>query len=111
MLLSCNEDSFELDILIEKRGKKEDRQLGEHFQKIKARGTGILSPDIFKKHKIDIEFKHKSEDINGLQLADLAAYPIARFIIDKKRANPSFDVLKEKIHQIDGNLIGLTTYP
>lgn len=111
MLLECSDEPFELKILIEKRGRKEDQTLAEHFQKIIARGTGLLGAGVFEKNFINIEFKNKKEDINGLQLADLAAYPIARFILDKNRANPAFDIIKEKIHQKDGNLTGLRIYP
>ncbi len=39
----------------------------------------------------------KKENINGLQLADLIAYPIARYIIEPERANPSFEIFKNKI--------------
>ncbi len=48
----------------------------------------------------------KSENINGLQTADLTAYPMARFVIDAKRANPAFDLIKSKIYARDGKILG-----
>lgn len=111
ILMDKFNDQFKLKIFIEKRGRKEDRNLSEHFQRIKSRGTGSLRAKIFSDHIINIDFKHKSEDINGLQLADLAAYPIARYLIDKNRANPAFDILKEKIYQTNSDLSGLMVYP
>jgi len=39
----------------------------------------------------------KKENINGLQIADLVAYPIARKIIDPGKINPAFNVCKNKI--------------
>lgn len=56
-------------------------------------------------------FKNKKENINGLQLADLVAYPIARYVIEPNRANPAFDVLEPKIYRTNGGLDGLRIYP
>ena len=56
-------------------------------------------------------FKNKKENINGLQLADLVAYPIARYVIEPNRANPAFDVLVPKIYRTNGGLDGLRKYP
>ena len=56
-------------------------------------------------------FKEKKEDINGLQIADLFAYPIARFIIDPLRANPAFEILRHKIYQTHEGLACLRVYP
>jgi len=111
ILKEWHDDQFELKIFIEKRGRKEDQQLSEHFQKIKHRGSALIEPLIFSKHIKNISFKFKKEDINGLQLADLAAYPIARYVIDTARANPAFEILKDKIYHKEGNLNGLIIYP
>jgi len=102
---------FELNIFIEKRGRKEDQKLSEHFQRIRSRGTGTISSQILTERIVEIEFRHKGEDINGLQLADLAAYPIARYLIDTERANPAFEVLRDKIFQEGDKLDGLMIYP
>jgi hypothetical protein len=55
--------------------------------------------------------KSKRENINGLQLTDLIAYPIARFVIEPKRANPAFDLIETKIYAKDGEWSGLKIYP
>jgi hypothetical protein len=51
-----------------------------------------------KKFNMRYEFKPKHLNVCGLQLADLVAYPIARYAIDKTRANPAYDVFKNKIY-------------
>ena len=71
----------QLSIVIEKRGKKEDKQLDDHFQKIIAVGTGILTNEQVNQFNLSFTFRNKKENINGLQLADLVAYPIPRNII------------------------------
>jgi hypothetical protein len=106
-----NDSDVELDIIIEKRGRREDKQLSDHFRRIAGRGTGNLSPDEIISVRPRFLFKEKKEDINGLQIADLFAYPIARFIIDPLRANPAFDILRHKIYKTGEDLSGLRVYP
>ena len=99
------------NIVLECRGKKEDKKLDEHFQRLLARGTGYISPDRLKKINSKIHFRDKRKNVTGLQLADLVAYPCARYVINPQRANPSFDVLKSKIYSKGGRRYGLKVYP
>lgn len=101
----------QLEIVIEKRGKKEDKKLEEHFQRLLARGTGFVDAERLKAVRTKIIFRDKKENINGLQLADLVAYPIARHVIEPKRANPAFDVLSSKIYSKNGKRYGLKKFP
>ncbi|MDG2433800.1 DUF3800 domain-containing protein [Flavobacterium sp.] len=100
-----------LEIIIEKRGKKEDKKLEEHFQRLIARGTAYVSAERLVEVALKITFKDKKENINGLQLADLIAYPIARYVIEPKRANPAFEVLEKKIYMKNGRRYGLKIFP
>jgi hypothetical protein len=101
----------QLNIVIEKRGKKEDKQLDEHFQRLMARGTAFISVERLKEVDISIDFIDKKNNINGLQMADLLAYPIARYVMEPKRANPAFDVLESKIYKKNGKRYGLKNFP
>lgn len=101
----------QLVIVIEKRGKKEDRKLAEHFQRLLSRGTTYVSAQRLKEVKTKIVFRDKKENVNGLQLADLVAYPIARYVIDPKRANPAYDILMDKIYNKNGKKYGLKVFP
>lgn len=101
----------ELCIVIEERGKKEDAKLRQHFQKIMAIGTGYVNAKRLQEYKIQIHFRSKKANVNGLQLADLVAYPIARYIIDPKQANPAFDMCCKKIYEKRGQRYGLKVYP
>lgn len=100
-----------LNIIIEKRGKKEDKKLEEHFQRILARGTGYINPQRIQSYNLSIQFKPKQENINGLQLADLIAYPIARYVLEPDRVNPSFDVFERKFYNKKGKRYGLKIFP
>lgn len=100
-----------IDVVIEKRGKMEDRKLEEHFKYIQTKGTEAFSAQQIANCKISIRFKDKKENINGLQLADLIAYPIAKHIIDPTDMNLAYHVLKNKIYMHEGEFIGLKIIP
>ncbi len=100
-----------IDVVIEKRGKKEDRKLEEHFKYIQANGTEAFSAQQIASCKISIRFKDKKENVNGLQLADLIAYPIAKYVIDSTEMNIAFHIFKNKIYKYDGEFIGLKIIP
>jgi hypothetical protein len=105
------EQNNQLEIIIEKRGKKEDKKLEEHFQRLMARGTGFVNAQRLKQYGLSIIFKSKKENINGLQVADLVAYPVARFVIEPDRANPSFEVFQSKFYRKNGRRYGLKIFP
>lgn len=100
-----------LIIGIERRGKKEDKLLNEHFQKIKARGTSYVSSQRLKDLGLQIHFREKKENINGLQLSDLVAYPIITHVMNPQRANPAYDLISPFIYQKNGKLYGLKKFP
>ena len=100
-----------LYLVIEKRGKKEDNQLKKHVETLLQVGTFYVTPERLKGYNIKIEFRDKRQNINGLQISDLIAYPIARYGMDKERANPAFDIIKPKIYSKGGKLYGLKVFP
>ncbi len=101
----------QLKIIIERRGRKEDKKLDDHFQKLCAKGTGFVDANRLKSYNIEITFCDKQDDLTGLQLADLLAYPIARHTMDPNRANPAFDILANKFYTKDNKRYGLKIFP
>jgi len=95
----------ELQIILEKRGYKEDQKLALHLSKIVLNGTLNHPNSISKNVLIDYEFKHKKENIIGLQIADLIAYPIAKFMLNQSINNPAFDIISNKIHLAISNIL------
>ncbi len=51
-------------------------------------------------------FITKQKNENGHQIADLVAYPIARFGLDNKKLNPAFDIIKDKFRSKNGKITG-----
>jgi hypothetical protein len=100
-----------LYIGIERRGAKEDKELKSHFQKVLQVGTYYVQASRMLEYRFSIHFRFKADDVSGLQLSDLVAYPIARHVLDKERANPAFDLLKPKIYRRGEQVFGLKVFP
>jgi hypothetical protein len=100
-----------LDVVLEQRGRKEDRKLREHFQRLTARGTGFVSAARLKDYALEIHFRAKKNNINGLQLADLIAYPCAAYVKAPERPNPAFEIIKPKIYTKNNRQHRFKIYP
>ena len=77
-------------VIVESRGRPEDRDLGFAFDRLAAR----MLP---KRYPLDLRFANKQTNSSGLQIADLVAHPIARHIVKREQPNKAFDIVKEKL--------------
>jgi hypothetical protein len=100
-----------VDIIVEKRGKKEDAALLEYYNKVYSRGTFYIQWPEFNKRITSFDFRWKHKNDIGIQLADLCAYPLVSYIRNPKEPNPAFDILKPKIYQKEGKLYGFKIHP
>jgi len=108
MLHDRGEKGGNLTCIFEKRGDKEDNRLAAEFERIRG------GQNVWGKLPFDAVFAHKQTNMAGLQIADLAAYPIARRFIDPKAANPAYDALEPKCRRsTDGKVwgFGLKLFP
>jgi hypothetical protein len=101
----------EIKIVAEARGKSEDKQLQLSFLNIINQGTSFFDSSRFRKIKFELLFRSKSMNVVGTQLADLVAYPTARWIINPSADNASFLVFKDKFYKRKGQEIGLKIFP
>ena len=96
-------------IIAESRGGREDKELQHEFQQL--RRTGLESygaPDVQDRRPgtvqhlfpSRIDFARKSLAISGLELADLAAYPVARAVMANDWSNPSAAVVITKLRAL-----------
>lgn len=91
-------------IIAESRGKKENQMLQDEFISCKLNGTSCQ--DNFEMIEY-IRFEGKNKNINGLQIADLSAYPIGVNYLYPCRVNPAFEIFKPKIRKSkDGSIEG-----
>lgn len=94
-----------LTFVLEMRGGGEDKKMRQHFQQLLSRGTGRLPPAALAAHAPKLEFRSKRDNLNGHQLADLLAYPIARHLINPLAENLAFEVLRPRLDAHQGLLI------
>ena len=98
-------------ILAESSGRREDDELMLCFLKTVSQGTDYIAADRFKKIEFKLRFVPKNMNIVGMQLADLAAYPIARHVLNPKAENMAYEVLKGKFYRGKGQVYGLKISP
>lgn len=106
-----NSENPKIDVIVEKRGKIEDRTLLNYYNKLHRRGTKWVSKERFQLRLDRFSFKNKKDNIIGLQLADLIAYPIARHVMDPLKPNLAFDVIRPNIFFSKGALLGMKIKP
>jgi hypothetical protein len=96
-----------IHVTIEGRGKKEDALLAKRYNEILYRGTGqIESQRLLLIYDQELEVRLKRDNDCGLQLADLCAYPIARYFMNNNEPNPAYDSIKGKIRRGPKGVIG-----
>jgi hypothetical protein len=80
-------------IIIESRGKKEDNDLSIAFQRIVQK-----NPQFNDLYPLKLILADKKTNSIGLQVADLIAYPIGRFLVNPEQKNLAFKILEEKLY-------------
>lgn len=91
-------------IIVESRGKPEDRDLGFAFDQITSQTNNS--------YPMSIRFANKQTNSSGLQIADLVAYPIARHVLKRDQPNQAFDIVREKLFGFpEYDDAGLMCYP
>jgi hypothetical protein len=91
------------DAMAESRGGKEDLRLKRSFEKLYAEGTDFVAADRFTRSLTSkqLKVKPKSNNIAGLQIADLIAHPSQRYaLLQHKKINDDREVFGDKIAEI-----------
>lgn len=103
-----------LHICLEKRQNRKDSYLKKYYTNFLKYGTNYVSTNEFRICESKLHFRGKNENVNGLQFADLCAYPIARKKLSPDTAQPTFDLFENKFYcnmwgEYKG--FGLKTFP
>ena len=101
----------DITIIVERRGKKEDAKLLNYYNRLRNRGTKWITPERLRSRIGRFEFKYKRDNIIGLQIADLIAYPVTQHILHPERPNRSYDAVKHNIYSDNGVLLGQKIIP
>lgn len=81
-------------LLVECRGKTEDDKLELEFRRICDGGNRVG-----EMRNLDIRFVDKKHNSPGLQVADLAAYPVGRHIIKPDQPNRAYEIIEGKLRR------------
>lgn len=87
------------DVMCESRGGKEDRRLKDSFNRIYREGSEFISSDRFCSalSSCQLKIKPKANNISGLQIADMIAYPSYKRILYQKGQINKLGYFGEKI--------------
>ena len=105
-----NEDAV-IDVIFEKRGKNEDRNLTKFYNGLRVTGTKWVDAERLQSRIGAFTARSKKDNLVGLQIADLIAYPIARKVLNADAPNPAFDIIKPSIYASNGALLGFKVIP
>jgi len=105
------------DVMAESRGGKEDVRLKSSFARLWKDGTEYLAPDYFQKALTSrqLKVKPKTNNISGLQLADLIAHPSRNEILKEQGflgkefslfVREVIKILQKKYDQHEGRMFG-----
>ena len=84
-----------VNIIAESRGNNEDRDLELEILRILRNGTEFRSSNDFNPF-CNPTFVKKENNVIGLQIADLMAYPAGRYVINSDGPNRAFEIVCEK---------------
>lgn len=100
-----------ISIVVERRGKKEDKKLLDYYNGLRNNGTKWVDSSRLQSRITNFNFRAKQENIIGLQIADLLAYPITTHFLYPERSNPAYDAFKKNIFSDKGRLLGQKVIP
>lgn len=108
---SNQSEDIALHVIAEKRGRKEDNALLDYYNELLDRGTYFVTDKRIKNYSKTFQFRAKAENIVGLQVADLVAYPLTRHVLDKDAVNLAYDIIERKLYRQKGKIHGLKIHP
>ncbi len=105
------EENPQIAVIVEQRGRKEDKRLLDYYNGLRNNGTKWVKSERMRNRVAAFRFKAKKDNIIGLQIADLIAYPITTFLLYPDRANPAYESFKHNIFSDNGRLLGQKIIP
>lgn len=84
---------------IESRQTHNDEKLAEVYESFRNKDQDIFKKDEIQAKLVDLSFNQKVQNIIGMQIADLVAYPIGRWVLDNSKENKAFEIIKNKFHK------------
>lgn len=83
---------------IESRETHNDQKLAKVYEDFRYKDHKMFKKEEIQSKLVDLSFNQKMQNIIGMQLADLVAYPIGRWVLDKTKENKAFSYIEKKFH-------------
>ena len=87
---------------IESRETHNDQKLSKVYENFRSIKSRFITPEEIQNKLIDLSFNQKIQNIAGMQIADLVAYPIGKWALDKTKDNKAFSIIATKLHRKPG---------
>lgn len=84
---------------IESRQTHNDEKLASVYEDFRNQDHKLFKKDELQAKLVDLSFNQKLQNIVGMQIADLVAYPIGRWVLDKTQENKAFEIIEGKLHR------------
>lgn len=107
----CENGNCKLSIVVERRNPNQNQMLLKYYNGLRVTGTKWITPERLTDRIKNFKFQYKADNIIGLQVADLIAYPISRYVLNPERPNPAFQVIAKHIYTYKGARLGFKIIP
>jgi len=84
---------------IESRETHNDKKLAEVYEKFRSSSHQLFTKEEIQSKFTDLSFNQKVQNIVGMQIADLVAYPIGKWVLDSTKENKAFEIVEKKLHK------------
>lgn len=105
LVFELNAKRTEGTIIAESRGGTLDNELDLAFLNLKIQGTRYIQASEIRRKVRGLVFQEKHRNVAGLQLADLVATPIGRFVVGKE-IKEDFRIVEQKFRTFQGKYHG-----
>ena len=107
----CTEGKAALRIIVERRNPNQNQALLSYYNGLRVKGTKWVASERLTDRIKSFTFVGKKDNVIGLQIADLIAYPISRHVLNPERPNPAFQIIAKNIYTFKGAKLGFKIIP
>lgn len=107
----CTDGNAKLRIVVERRNPKQNKILLKYYNGLRIKGTKWITAERLINRIKKFSFADKKDNVIGLQIADLIAYPISRQVLNPERPNPAFQIIAKNIYTYKGARLGFKIIP
>lgn len=98
-IMHLGKSGEKMALRIESRETHNDKKLAQVYEDFRKQDHSYFTAQEIQSKIVDLSFNQKTQNIAGMQIADLVAYPIGRWVIDRLKENKPFEVIQTKFRK------------